>query len=643
MNWEQTASLENDYIFRYRIHEANNKEGGKCNSRLDLVKKHLQSILDIVIPCSGDSEIRIDGFKLMNDRSLIHGLYDQDNESAASSGRKILESPLFREAMRESGGGERNGQGSSFRSIKNAALYEPTVEYIQRLLQGLLDLVELESHGKIVKVDAFRLKDLSQWVEESSCDPADMLGYLATRCNCNCVFCYNKGCPPSLALTNPSKSPDEEFREVQTRLKYFYPEKKKNLFTSLGSSFEAFIHPHFREVLQEVRKKSDKLIRITTNGSTLTEEMIDYLLGFNPLHLDVALHSSSTHRRQRLMHDKTPEIAIKSLPLLRKAGIPYNIVIVPWPDGSPEEMLDDMEKTIDYADENDAHLVEISLPGYSKYFSERELFDHDFTWEAIARKVKDIRYKYQVPIVIRPAMYEERLFCNQKNLPEVIGIVKGSPGSDSSLQPGDILTKIGSNVIHNRPQARTLLSILQKNEIESVAIEVLRKGRTLDLLLNLNKTSYPYSRDIDTHLGIIFMGTGLRGGYLESLEYLIEKKGAKNILFLTSILIKPLLEKVMLESPFFRGRAIDIKVAVPPNRFLGGNICMGDLLVVQDYIDYIKDYINSTDVKPDLVVIPSSPFNLSGWGRDLTGRVYMDIERETEVPVEILECQTIYD
>ena len=586
MNWKQTAYSDNDYIFRYRIHEANNKEGGKCNSRLDLVKKHLQSILDIVIPCSGDSEVRIDGFKLMNDRSLIHGLYDQDNESAASSGRKILESPLFREAMQESGGGERNGQGSRFQSIKNAALYEPTVEYIQRLLQTLLDLVDLESHGKIVKVDAFRLKDLSQWVEESSCDPADMLGYLATRCNCNCVFCYNKGCPPSLALTNPSKSPDEEFKEVQTRLKYFYPEKKKNLFTSLGSSFEAFIHPHFREVLQEVRKKSDKLIRITTNGSTLTEDMIDCLLGFNPLHLDVALHSSSTHRRQRLMHDKTPEIAIKSLPLLRKAGIPYNIVIVPWPDGSPEEMLDDMERTIEYADENDAHLAEISLPGYSKYFSEDELFDHDSIWEAIARKVRDIRSKYGIPIVIRPAMYEEGLFCNRKNLPEIIGIVKGSPVANSGLRRGDILTKIGSNVIHNRPQARTLLSILQKNEMESVAIEVLRKGCTLDLLLNLNKTSYPYSRDIDTHLGIIFMGTGLRGGYLESLEYLIEKKGAKNILFLTSILIKPLLEKVMLESPFFRGRNIDIKVAVPPNRFFGGNICMGDLLVVQDYINY---------------------------------------------------------
>ncbi|MDY6844321.1 MAG: hypothetical protein SVW57_09565, partial [Thermodesulfobacteriota bacterium] len=69
----------------------------------------------------------------------------------------------------------------------------------------------------------------------------------------------------------------------------------------------------------------------------------------------------------------------------------------------------------------------------------------------------------------------------------------------------------------------------------------------------------------------------------------------------------------------------------------------GDLLVVQDYIDYITDYEENGNTRPDLVVIPSSPFNLSGWGRDLTGRVYLDIERQTGIPVEILACQTIYD
>ena len=70
---------------------------------------------------------------------------------------------------------------------------------------------------------------------------------------------------------------------------------------------------------------------------------------------------------------------------------------------------------------------------------------------------------------------------------------------------------------------------------------------------------------------------------------------------------------------------------------------MGDLLVVQYFVDCVKDYMIENKCKPDLVIIPSSPFNLSGWGRDLTGRVYLDIERETGVPVQLLHCTTIYD
>ena len=70
---------------------------------------------------------------------------------------------------------------------------------------------------------------------------------------------------------------------------------------------------------------------------------------------------------------------------------------------------------------------------------------------------------------------------------------------------------------------------------------------------------------------------------------------------------------------------------------------MGDLMVVQDFIDCIKKYLEQYNKRPDLIVIPSSPFNLGQWRRDLTGRVYLDIEREVGIPVELLDCETIYD
>ena len=647
---KQTISRDDEYVFRYEIAESHNRKGMQCQSRSDLLRNHLQNILDMVIPCCGDSEVKIDGFKLMNNRGIVHRLYNQNDNDFCTAENEIQEICLTNQGASEkeenrikSDGIEKDGRPHPFQSIKNAAFYEPTIEFIQRQIGSLLDLVALEKNGKVVDVDGFRLKDLSRWVEESSCDPTDVLGYLADKCNCDCLFCYNKGCPPSIALQSPARSREDGFREVMTRLRYFDPSARRSLFTSLGTCFEAFIHPRFKEVLEEIRKKSDQLIRINTNATTLTEEMVDYLSRFNPLHLDISLQSSSAARRQRLMGDQNPQVAIRSLSLLKDANIVYDIIIVPWLTESLDEMLDDMEDTICYADENQVRLVQISLPGYSRYFSKEELFNHDFHWEMITRRIRDIRTKFETPIIIRPAVYEELLYYDHKNLPEVIGVVQGSPAACSDLKKGDLLTKIGGNAIRNRPQARDLLSILQRSDMDSITLEISRQGRRHELLIDLTRFSYPYSKKVDSHLGIVFLGTGLKTSYLESLQSIIEERKAKNILLLTSVFIKPLLEQIISESPFFRERDTHIMIGVPPNRFFGGNICIGDLLIVQDFIDYLQDYAESVDTRPDLVVIPSSPFNVSGWNRDLTGRVYLDIERKTGVPVEILECQTIYD
>jgi hypothetical protein len=163
------------------------------------------------------------------------------------------------------------------------------------------------------------------------------------------------------------------------------------------------------------------------------------------------------------------------------------------------------------------------------------------------------------------------------------------------------------------------------------------------MILDLTGHSYPYSRHTDTYLGIIFSGTGLRMSSIEDLKETIETRKAKRILFLSSELMKPTFEQCLTESHLLGDSQLKIDIEVPQNRFFGGNILMGDLLVVQDFIDCIRNYVSQKRDKPDLAIIPSSPFNLSGWGRDLTGRVYLDIERETGVPIELLHCATIYE
>jgi len=530
---------------------------------------------------------------------------------------------------------------SSFQDIKNAALYEPRIEFIKKQLESLLSMVDFEKDGQVVEVDGFRLKNLKDWLSPSPCDPIEVFEYAETRCDCDCLFCYNKGNPPSLALGNLRRPPGEEFEEMRTRMDYFFPKAGSCLFPSLGSIYEAMIHPHFMEVLCLLRGKTSKAFRITTNGKVLTPEVISQLAALKPVYLYHSLNSASPSRRTELMMDNDPQIAIESLPLLKKAGIPYAVLIVPWPMASIDEMLDDLSNTVAYANSHDCHLVEINLPGYSKYFSQDKLFDLDEVWLKTVSIVRALREITNCPIVVMPSMYEENLYEGRKNLPTVIGLVRNSPAVKAGLAKGDKILEVNGIPVASRPQARDLLSVIQRSDNREANVTVERDDQILKPSLNLEDYSYPYSRETDRHLGIIFMGTGLRIGYLEELRDIIDSHKAKYVLFLSSALVKPTFEQCLAQSQLFGNVRIDVQV--PRNNFFGGNVFMGDLLVVQDFIDFIEEYLEQNRVRPDLIVIPSSPFNLGQWGRDLTGRVYLDIERAVEIPVELLECATIYD
>jgi hypothetical protein len=151
---------------------------------------------------------------------------------------------------------------------------------------------------------------------------------------------------------------------------------------------------------------------------------------------------------------------------------------------------------------------------------------------------------------------------------------------------------------------------------------------------------YPYVPETDHHWGMIFPGSGFRPSVLEDLKTLIARHHAKKVLLLSSTLVKPVFLQLLRESSLFGG--VQIQVEVPENRYFAGNICMGDLLVVQDFIEAIREYLRNNP-PPDLVVIPSSPFSLGQWRRDLEGRAFAEVERSVGLPVALLDCEPIYD
>ena len=625
-----------DYVFRYRLEPEKYRTRAPGRRAMGMITDQVEHMLDLIVPCVGDREVRIDGFKTLNNPEAIHPLYE--NPGPPVGGRETDQGALAPRVGEEA---SKKCTESSFQSIRNASLYEPRIVLIKRQLESLLSLVELESRGRVITPDAFRLRDLKDWVVPVSDDPSEIFEHAGTRCNCDCVFCYNKGTPDSLALKSPQRTPGEELDEIRTRIKYYNPVANRGLFPTIGNPHEVLAHPHIREILRALRGKTDKKFRIVTNGAALGPGMVEELAKLRPVYIDIDLNSSDPLRRRALMRDNRSPAAIRALSLLREKEIPFSVIIVPWPTPSVEEMLDDLEKTVRFSLDHDVHLVQVSMPGYSRRLSREKLFDHQAVWKKIAQKVVALRPEFGCPIVIMPGLFEETLFREKKNLPEVIGLVKHSPAAEAGIRRGDVIRRIGGIVIQSRPQARDILSILQRNHTGKHTLEVDRQGRRVACAIDLSRFSYPYAPSTDTHLGLVFMGTGLRSRYIGELGALIASRGAKRVLLLSSTLMKPGVEQALAGRPGFDG--VDLRIAIPENRFFGGNIFMGDLLVVEDFIRCIQTWVEKEGGRPDLVVIPSSPFHLSQWGRDLTGRCYLDIERETGVPVALLPCDTIFD
>ncbi len=108
----------------------------------------------------------------------------------------------------------------AFQITGNTALYEPWIDLIRRQLERLLSLVELEQDGRPVTVDSFRLRNLADWLVPASVDPVAVIASAGSHCDLDCVFCYNKGNPPSLALRSPERSAARELHETITCLRY---------------------------------------------------------------------------------------------------------------------------------------------------------------------------------------------------------------------------------------------------------------------------------------------------------------------------------------------------------------------------------------------------------------------------------------
>lgn len=69
-----------DYVFRYKLDS--NKTSVFKDPLLEMIRAQLDNILNVVIPVEGQREVKIDGFKLLRDRRIIHKIFPQEQESS---------------------------------------------------------------------------------------------------------------------------------------------------------------------------------------------------------------------------------------------------------------------------------------------------------------------------------------------------------------------------------------------------------------------------------------------------------------------------------------------------------------------------------------------------------------------------------
>jgi len=566
-----------------------------------------KALLDLVIPVHGDQDVFVDGYKLLSDRTMIHPLF---------SSREDIPEP----------------------ATDSLELYEPRIGFIQGLLQSLLGLIDLESGGRAVNVDGFSLKDPSRWLTPSN-GASDILAHAATRCNLDCLFCYNKTSSPVSAPKAGNAA--KEFQQIRSRIHHYVPGSKLSIFPDMKSPGESLSHPHIKDILRKLRSRTGECFRISTHGSTLTPEMIGVLSDCRPVYLDISINSASPERRRILMGDHHPEIALSSLRHLEKAEIPYSVVIVPWPYPSADAMFRDLSETLDFAAAHSPTLIQISLPGWAGNRISRDIQPDESLWTGLTGHIRSFRDRADCPVVVRPGLFEDYLNPERINEPVLAGVINNSPLARAGLRKGDRMVKINGIPVRTRRKARTLLTVLHQSDLTATSITVQRAGEPISIPVPLRCFAYPYSPEAATHLGAVFSHSGIPEQWPDLLRQTISSRKAKRVLVLTSKLIRPFMEKAIRADGGFS--AVDLYLLTPENRYFGGNICMGDLLVVEDFIVAVEDFIKKSRVRPDLVILPSSPFHISGWGRDLTGRVYLDIERRLGIPAALVECDPLLD
>ena len=524
-----------------------------------------------------------------------------------------------------------SAQRAPYQQLESARLSEPRLELVQRRLQALLRVVQLESGGEPVEIDGFRFRDPADWRRRVA--PAiSELWHISTACNMRCPFCYEEGDPQDGSVLNePAEMATLE--EIETRLRYRDARSGTGVFQPLTYINEIFCNPQAIEIVERLRRACPgEVLTFVTNGTYLTEPIVARLAALQPIFFNFSVNSLDPEIRRKILRDREPETAIRAPELLREYGIPYMGSLVCW----PTIPWSDIRNTVRTLDAAGCAIVRFSLSAYSKHLKGRH-FERTAFWDqglAVARELMD---EVQTPVKVEPYHY-----MDPTNLANLAGVIAGSPAARAGLRTGDRILAVDGVAVPTVNHALSALAqAARRGGPVGVRYAARRDGATRETSLRRDGGPYGYPFEPLRELAGFEWGAvlveNLRFSYFADMRRIFDARGARRVLICSSELMKPIVEEMIATSGAFED--CELHVEVPENRYFGGTVVLGDLLTVEDYVAFVREF--SARVPVDLVVIPSSPFSLGGWQRDLTGTPFTEIERRGGVPVELIHCQPL--
>lgn len=425
---------------------------------------------------------------------------------------------------------------------------------------------------------------------------------LTSTCNARCLFCSNRFNPPGVQTYSiPPRDPDE----VAATLDWLAAAPKIVIGESVTriNEGEPFTHPRIGQILALVRHRFPaRPIEITTNGGAVEAEDIELLAGLRPVKITLSLNSADPAIRGRLMGESNPLAALRTLERLAGRDIPFDgsIVALPHLFGWA-----DLERTVRTLDRHGARTIRLFLPGFSR-LAPAAIQPPEGLRRDLERFADTLAEELSAPLTVEPPLLADLV-------PVVAGVIRNSPAERAGLRRGDIIEDVNGRRPRSRVEAFRIIARAAHPRLTC------RRGEDCGQL--------GMAKDGNASSGLVFH-YDIDPDSAEGLALAIRRHRARRPFALTSRLAYQVVRRAVAE---LVPGALEVRAV--ENRFFGGSIMAGGLLVVEDFLaPVVAGELRAAGA--DLVAVPALAFDDRGC--DLVGRSYLELAEAWGCPVELV-------